>query len=188
MSTTTRVSFEEFQKPQDAAEDTVRYELDEGVPIVTASPTLRHSLVSFRMGRLLDAFVEKHKLGIVTGEIDFRLSANTVLNPDVAFVAKNRLRGFDPDRSPVQGAPTLAVEVISPGNQPQRTLKKVGQYLAAATEAVWLIYPKLRVVDIHEREGVRRVAERDAFRESRLFSNIEFSLSLTALFGDNRER
>ena len=92
MSTTTRVSFEEFQKLQDAAEDTVRYELDEGKLIVTPSPTHRHNLIAFRMRRLLDAFVEKHKLGIVTGEIDFRLSANTVLNPDVAFVGKNQLR------------------------------------------------------------------------------------------------
>lgn len=188
MSTTTRLSFEEFQKLQDAAEDTVRYELDEGELIVTPSPTPRHNMIAFRLRRLLDAFVEKHKLGVVIGEIDFRLSADTVLNPDVAFIAKNQLRGFDPDRSPIQGPPTLAVEVISPSNQPKRTLKKVGQYLAAGTEAVWLIYPKLRVVDIHEREGVRRVAERDAFRESRLFSNIEFSLSLTALLGDNRER
>lgn len=70
--------------------------------------------------------------------------------------------------------------------KPLRTV--FSNFLAAGTEAVWLIYPKLRVVDIHEREGVRRVAERDAFRERRLFSNIEFSLSLTALFGDNPER
>jgi Uma2 family endonuclease len=187
-TTTAKFSFEEFQKLQDAAEETVRYELDEGELIVTPSPTPRHNLISFRLRRVLAAFVEKHRLGVVTGEVDFRLSLNTVCKPDVAFIAKNQMKGFDPDRSPVQGAPTLAVEVISPGNPAGRTLKKVRQYLAAGTQSVWLIYPKLKVIEIHERDGIRRVTEQDDFSETRLFSGSEFSLSLPALFDDNPER
>lgn len=105
MSTTTRVSFEEFQKLQDAAEDTVRYELDEGELIVTPSPTHRHNLIAFRMRRLLDAFVEKHKLGIVTGEIDFRLSANTVLNPDVALLVRINCADLIPTAAPFKAPP-----------------------------------------------------------------------------------
>ena len=188
MGTTTKLSFEEFQRLQDAAEETVRYQLDEGELILTPSPTPRHNLVSFRLRRALASFVETHQLGVVTGEVDFRLSLNTVCKPDVAFIAKNQMKGFDPDRSPIKGAPTLAVEVISPGNLAERTLKKVRQYLAAGTQAVWLIYPKLRVIEIHEGDGIRGVTEQDAFRETRLFPGLEFSLSLTALFDDNPER
>lgn len=186
-TTTTRLTFEEFQKLQDAAEERVRYELDEGELIVTPSPTHRHNLIAFRLRRALADFVEKHELGIVTGEIDFRISASTVLNPDVAFIAGNRVKGFDPDRSPVRGAPTLAVEVISPSNLPQRTLKKVRHYLAAGSQAVWLVYPKLKAIDIHEPDGVHRIAN-DHFRERRLFTGLEFSLSLAALFDENPER
>src|SRR5579871_2498059 len=96
-TTTTKLTFEEFQKLQDAAEEKVRYELYEGELIVTPSPTHRHNLIVFRLRQALAAFVQKHQLGIVTGEIDFRLSANTVLNPDVAFIANNQMEGFDPD-------------------------------------------------------------------------------------------
>jgi Uma2 family endonuclease len=163
-TTTTKLSFEEFHKLQAADEENIRYELDEGELIVTPSPTHRHNLIVFRLRRALADFVEKHQLGIVTGEIDFRLAANTVLNPDVAFVAKDQTKGFDPDRSPVQGAPTLAVEVISPSNQPQRTLKKVRHYLDAGAQAAWLVYPKKRVIDIHEPGGVRRVTEQEGLR------------------------
>lgn len=105
MGTTTKLSFEEFQKLQDAADESVRYELDEGVPIVTASPTLRHSLVSFRMRRLLDAFVEEHKLGIVTGEIDFRLSANTVLNPMSLLLLRINCGDLIPTAAPFKAPP-----------------------------------------------------------------------------------
>jgi Uma2 family endonuclease len=183
-STTTSLSFEEFQKLQDATEERVRYELHEGELIVTPSPTHWHNLIAFRLRCALVAFVEQHQLGIVTGEIDFRLAANTVLSPDVAFIAKNQIKGFDPKRTPLPGSPTLAVEVISASNKPQRMLKKVGQYLAAGSQAVWLIYLKLRAMDIHEAESVHRITGQD-FRETKLFHALEFSLSLPALFDEN---
>jgi Uma2 family endonuclease len=53
MGTTTKLSLEEFQKLQDAAEDIVRYELDEGELIVTPSPTARHNIVRYRLRRAL---------------------------------------------------------------------------------------------------------------------------------------
>jgi len=187
MGITTKISFGEFQRLQDEADETVRYELDEGELILTPSPTPRHNLVSFRLRRALAAFVQTHELGMVTGEVDFRLAVNRVRKPDVAFIAKDQLEGFDLDRSPIERAPTLAVEVISPSNLALDTLKKVRLYLAAGAQAVWLVYPQLKVIEIHDREGIRGVAEQDVFVESRLFPGIEFSLSLTALFDDNPE-
>ena len=46
-STTTKLNFDDFQKLQDQADNTVRHELDEGDLILTLSPTPRHNLVSF---------------------------------------------------------------------------------------------------------------------------------------------
>jgi Uma2 family endonuclease len=188
MGTTTKISFGEFQRLQAGAEETIRYELDEGELILTPSPTPRHNLVSFRLRSALSTFVQTHQLGVVTGEVDFRLSVNTVRKPDVAFIAKGQMQGFDLDRSPIEGAPTLAIKVISPGNLAQDTRKKVRQYLAAGSRAVWLVYPQLDVMEIHDQEGIRGVSEQDVFVESSLFPGLEFSLSLTALFDDNPER
>jgi Uma2 family endonuclease len=77
------------------------------------------------------------------------------------------------------------VEVISPGNDVQDIVKKTRQYMAAGCEAVWLVYPKLRVVEIHDAAGVRYVTEPETIQEQHLFPSLTFSLSLTALFDEN---
>lgn len=187
MGTITKISFEEFQKLQDAADETVRYELDEGELIVTPSPTPWHDLISFRLRRSLSDFIETHHLGIVTGEVDFRLSATTIRKPDLAFISKNHMKGFDLYRTPIKGAPTLAVEVISPSNLAQDIAKKVRQYLAAGSEAVWVIYPPLRVIEIHGRDGSKKIGVGDQFSETLPFSGYEFKVSLAELFDQNPE-
>lgn len=186
-TTTTKVSFEEFQRLQDEADGTVRYELDEGDLILTPSPTPRHNLVSFKLRRALSSFVHTHSLGTVTSEVDFRLSGNVVRKPDVAFVATQRMKHFDLDRSPINTAPSLAVEVISASNLAQDTRKKVQQYFVAGSQAVWLGYPALRLVEIHDHAGKRDVTEPSPLIEKQLFSGYKFSLSLTALFDESPE-
>jgi Uma2 family endonuclease len=187
MGATTRVSFEDFCRLQDRADDGVRYELDDGELIVTPSPTPRHNLVSFKLRRALSSFVHKYSLGVVTGEVDFRLSPSVVRKPDVAFVAANRMTNFDLDHTPIETAPTLAVEVISESNLAQDTAKKVRQYLNAGSQAVWLVYPALRLVEIHSREEKRDATEPAHLTEKRLFGGRNFALSLTELFDENPE-
>lgn len=185
MGTATKLSFAEFQKLQEAAEDDIRYELDEGELVLTPSPTPRHNLVCFKLRRALGAFAKTHDLGRVTAEVDFRLSSNVIRKPDVAFISNAQSKGFDFDHTPIEGAPYLAVEVISPSNLAQDTLKKVRQYLAAGSHAVWLVYPALGVVEIHERSGVRDVNMPEPLNEERLFPGAKFSLSLVDLFDES---
>jgi Uma2 family endonuclease len=113
--------------------------------------------------------------------MDFRLADQTVRNPDVAFVTAEHLAKIDVDRSPVEGAPSLAVEVVSPSNLAQDMLKKVGQHLSAGTQVVWVVYPPLRLVEVHRPSGILHLKEPDALVEDGLFGR-EFSLSLQALF------
>jgi Uma2 family endonuclease len=115
MSATTKIGFEEFQELQEAADEATRYELDEGELIVIPSPSPWHNIVAFRLMRALAAFVNTHDLGLTLAETDFRLDA-AVRKPDVAFIPNDRLRDLDLHHAPIQGAPALAVEVISPGH------------------------------------------------------------------------
>ena len=177
MSSTTKLTFADFlQLPEH--ED--RYELNEGELLVTPSPTPYHDLVQYRLRNALTAFVKVHHLGMVLGEVDFRLSANTVRRPDLAFLAMHRLAGLDMQRSPVDGAPTLAVEIISPGNSASGMLEKVHQYLDAGSPAVWLFYPTLQLVAIHDAQGIREV--RGTLEETSPFSGITFIVSLPEIF------
>jgi Uma2 family endonuclease len=185
MGTTTKISFEEFQRLQDSAEETVRYELDEGELIMTPSPAPLHNIVRYRLRRSLTDFVQKHSLGLVLDETDFRISHNTVRKPDVAFIPQARLQRIDLHRSPVDGSPALAVEVISPSNFAEKTLKKTRQYLADGSHSVWLVYPLLRVIEIYDAIGIRVLTESEPIREERLFPGCQFNLSLTELFSED---
>src|SRR5258707_7329955 len=153
-ATTTRLSFEEFQKLQETAGNTVHYELDEGNLLVAPSPAPRHNIVRYRLRRALTDFVQMNHLGLVLDETDFRLSENTVHKPDLAFIAQERMAAFDPDHSPIECAPSLAAEITSPTNLAPDTLKKVHQYLAAGSKAVWLVYSSLPLVGGAESSGI----------------------------------
>lgn len=184
MSSTTRITFEEFQNLPD--QEGRRYELDEGELLMEPSPTFLHNRIQYRIAQRLSEFVDALGLGEVIVEMDFRVGADTVRNPDVAFVTAEHLRTIDINASPVDGAPALAVEVISPSNLAQDTLKKVEQYLTAGSNAVWLVYPALRVVEVRRTSGIRKVKAPDQLVEDELFPGHRFTLSLSALFHDSR--
>jgi Uma2 family endonuclease len=181
MSATTRIGFDEFLKMQEAAE-TICYELDEGELLVTPSPTIEHNEIRYRIHRALREFSRVQKLGYVTGETDFLLGPNTVRRPDVAFLTTAHLQRIDVKRSPVEGAPALAVEVISPSNFAQDTVKKIHQYLAAGSEFVWVVYPPLKVIAVHDHRGSREVTE-GLLEAEKLLPG--FKLSLAEIFDDD---
>jgi Uma2 family endonuclease len=163
------------------------YELDEGELLMEPSPTFRHHLIRKRIAARLDRFVQFNRLGVVVEEMDFRLGPDTVRNPDIAFVTVEHLKTLDLDRSPAEGAPTLAIEVVSPSNSAQDMRKKVSQYLAAGARAVWLVYPALGLAEIYDRAGIRTVTVPDSIQEPTAFPGLTFSLSLAEIFEEDPE-
>src|SRR5947209_8631953 len=75
VGTTTRLTFDEFQKLPER-EGTI-YELDEGELLMEPSPALRHNLVRQRIAMKLIQFLEPLDLGVVVEEMDFRLAPDT---------------------------------------------------------------------------------------------------------------
>jgi Uma2 family endonuclease len=90
-----------------------RYELHEGELSVTAAPVTAHQRVLFRLAVALDQHVRARGLGeVLISPIDCILSDITVVEPEIVYVAADRAaivsaRG-------IEGAPTLAIEVLSP--------------------------------------------------------------------------
>ena len=66
------------------------------------------------------------------------------------------MRTIDLDRR-IQGAPALAVEVVSPTDLAQELTHKVDQYLAAGAHTVWVVYPKTTDVHTFQRGGVAAI-------------------------------
>src|SRR5688572_28803471 len=92
------------------------FELDEGELIRVPPTGFLHGRVELRVGRLLDDYLRAHPIGVVvSGDVGFLLSADTVRGPDVAFVTRSRLeKSPPPEQGFYPGAPDLAVEVSSP--------------------------------------------------------------------------
>ncbi|HEV3038317.1 MAG TPA: Uma2 family endonuclease [Candidatus Angelobacter sp.] len=89
------------------------------------------------------------------------------------------------DRSPIEGVPNLAIEVISPGNSAQDMLTKIHQYLDAGCQAVWVFYPKLKTVEIHDVRGTREVRAPSLLEEDTIFAGHSYSLPLSAIFEED---
>jgi Uma2 family endonuclease len=182
MGTTTKLTLDEWLRLPER-EGTI-YELDEGELLMEPSPALSHNRIRDRIARCLADFVQHHRLGEVTVETDFRLGPATVRNPDVAFIAAEHLKQINPEVSPLEGAPALAVEVVSPSNSAQDMRKKVSQYLSAGSKAVWVVYPNIHLVEIHQFSNTRKVVAPDTLSEEELFPDLKFSMSLAEIFRD----
>ncbi|MGH9452489.1 MAG: Uma2 family endonuclease [Terriglobia bacterium] len=183
MTTRTLISIEEYDALPE--KEGVKYELNEGELIaVSASPRLVHNRVRDRMDRRLAAFVEEHRLGEVTMETDFKLSEGIVRIPDLAFIRADRLRGIDP-RQRIEGAPDLAVEVVSPNDDPDDLVLKVQQYLRSGARAVWVLYPEARMAYLYkagERPEVRETHQN--LDDAELFPGL--SIPLSEVFASKR--
>jgi Uma2 family endonuclease len=142
------------QRPENVA---CRYELTGGVIEEMSPSSYQNSMIAAQIVRLLGNFVVDNNLGAVTGaDGGYILSPHDVVVPDAAFIGKDR----QPQAGAklVEGAPDLAVEVISPSETSRMVLDKARRYLQAGCPIVWAVYPEDQVVD------VIRLAENEEMR------------------------
>jgi Uma2 family endonuclease len=94
------------------------------------------------IAHFFNAFVIPQNLGYVTGpDGGYKLAAGRIRRPDVGFIAAARnvkLEGVEFD-----GAPDLAVEVVSPDED---VFKKAREYLHSGAKIVWAVYTDEKIV------------------------------------------
>ncbi len=175
MATKTLITVEEFLRLPEPPDTT--YELVEG-ELVTVSPGMfPHNIVRDNVLVAFRAFLAGRKLGTAVAEQSFHLFGNTVRVPDVAFIRSGRDLATD---RPIEGAPDLAVEVVSPTNTPREIDRRISDYFAAGCKRVWLFYPEHREVYIHGLAGVSRRRGDDLLEEAELLPG--FSVTVASLF------
>jgi len=151
MGTKTLLSLEEFERLPDNG---MRHELNKGDLVEMPPPGFDHTRLAKKIARILEQFAEPKGLGEVFVEAGFQLSIDppTYRQPDVCFLTASRLNKAWEGKY-LQGAPELAIEIVSPGNSAADLEEKVEQYLGAGGRAVWVVYPKLRRVHVHRPDG-----------------------------------
>lgn len=165
----------------------VRRELVDGEVIEMAPVGGVHGDVSGIVYRRLAEHVEAHGGGkVVVGDVGFVLGLpgdpERVRAPDVAFIATYRLpEGRLPERF-IQGAPDLAVEILSPSDNPVDVQQKVRDYLEAGSRLVWVVAPRARTVTVYRPDGSARL-----LREPESLDGEDvlpgFTLALSAISG-----
>lgn len=133
------------QLPENAEK---RLELIDGVIYEMPPSNKRNTITAMRVGRFVGSFVDARGLGYVTGaDGGFELRPGTVRQPDVAFIAKERVSNLE--GVTFSGAPDLVIEVISPSESSRDVLDKVRLYLETGAQIVWTMYPEVQVVDAY---------------------------------------
>jgi Uma2 family endonuclease len=122
-----------------------------------------HGAVVGRVVEQLRGYVRQHPIGeVVSGETGFQLAPDVVRGADAAFISNEQIATISEPEKYLPFGPALAVEVISPGNTASEMQTKLDLYLGAGSQLVWLIYPDLHKVVVHDHTGrVQTLTESD---------------------------
>ena len=129
-----------------------RYELVKGVLAELMAASEEHEETVMLVGHQF--LIHSRPLGIGKvygsnrGYVTGPDSPATSRMPDVSFVSNARLQ---PDifGALYDGAPDLAVEILSDSNTPAQIAQKIHEYLSAGGKAVWVIDIDARTLTVH---------------------------------------
>ncbi len=138
-----------YQKPPEER----RGELVKGVFVKMSPAGHTHGRIAATILILIGQFVRQtREMGqLYTAETGFLLSRepDTVRAPDAAFVTAERAAQQASELGFFDGAPDLAVEVISPSETVESVEAKLIDYLEAGTQIVWLVYPRTQTIMVY---------------------------------------
>ncbi len=138
-------------------------ELVRGQVVEMPPPCAPHGKVPFRLAARLGRYLDDHPIGEGFTETGFMVarSPDVVRAPDVAFVRQERLDRMEPVTGYFDGAPDLAIEIVSPHDKVVDLDAKVTEYFAAGAGAVWIVNPTTRRVIAHTSEKLARIYSAD---------------------------
>ena len=131
------MSYSEYQR----LPEQLRAEWVDGEVVVAPSPSFRHQQAARRLANLLENALPEL---VVVEAVTVVLAPKTRERiPDVVVVTEEP-SGF------ITETPVIAVEVTSPGNRSEDTVRKSTEYLAAGVGQYWLADPTERTLDVFE--------------------------------------
>jgi Uma2 family endonuclease len=128
-----------------------RYELVNGELVSMGNSGMEHGELGSFLGGSLSLYVRSRKLGVICdSSTAFSLKSGNRRSPDVSFIAKERLQGIK--RLPkgyFEGAPDLAVEILSPSNTVEEIHTKIVEYFENGAQLIWVINPQEQYVLVY---------------------------------------
>jgi Uma2 family endonuclease len=169
--------------------DGYRYDLVKGELRRMSLAGGEHGILIARFTAALVNTVDADNLGIVFGaETGFKLASDpdTVLGPDVAFIARDRVPKGKFSAKYWDVVPDLVVEVVSPSDRYTEVDEKVAEYLAAGVRVVIVLNPRRKSAAVHRGDLTVRIFQEN---ETLLCEDVVpgFKLDLAKLFASEQE-
>lgn len=124
-------------------DDGHHYEIINGELVDMGNSGALHGYLTSLLLTALGSHVLPRKLGVIfDSSTAFKMSNGNRRSPDISFFAKERLQGMTTLPSGfLEGAPDLAVEVLSPTNTTEEMDQKITEYFDNGSRLVWIIHP-----------------------------------------------
>lgn len=126
-----------------------KHELVEG-RILVSPAGMRHARTSGRILHVVATYLEDNPIGEVYADnVGIILPNGNLRSPDVTFVRHEKLPGGESPAAFGELVPDLAVEVLSPEDDMNAVIAKVGEFLDCGAPLVWLADPDQRTVTVY---------------------------------------
>jgi len=115
-----------------------------------------HTYALTRLVRFLDQWLDSQPAPcgeVHAGEVGtiLRRNPDSTVGIGVAYFSAETIARQTDQTTLVEGAPRLAVEVLSPSDKVEEILEKVREYLSTGVELVWIVDPYFETIQVHRR-------------------------------------
>jgi Uma2 family endonuclease len=144
----TEAQFEEW------CDEDLHAEWIDGEIIISPPSHFEHANLNTWFTALLRMYIEEHGVGMIRTNMCVRFSAQRRWRcPDLFFIAKEREHLMR--RMYFEGAPDLAIEIVSPDSQSRDRREKFAEYEKAGVREYWIIDPLSKTVEMYRLERKR---------------------------------
>ena len=182
MAATTLLTSDQFlalPEEFDQHGNSLRQELICGELVNKLSSSQRNAIIR---SNILEALIAHWNANVSLGlsvlsRATFVVSPSSVFVPDIAVLPINRLNPSE--QVYLQGAPDLAIEVITPTDLELHPQRKINAYLTYGSGSVWVVYPDARSVMACRADGISELKAPQSISDPLLPG---FSVPVSAFF------
>ncbi|HMO38811.1 MAG TPA: Uma2 family endonuclease [Saprospiraceae bacterium] len=145
-----KIAYREFREMEFPDDDLSIYELVNGEIVKRNSPTAEHQMVSQKLLLLFLSTITGNNLGqVYYAPLDVALNEQTVVQPDLIYLAQNKLHLLDNPYRIIMGTPDLVVEIISPSSIKLDKIIKKNLYERFGVHEYWLVDPNNQSIEVY---------------------------------------
>ena len=132
-----KLTYDDYARIPD---DGNRYEIIDGELYLNPAPNAKHQIVLLNILRALDRYARANACGeVFFAPFDVVLSKHNVVQPDVLYIGNEQMEILT--AANVQGAPDIAIEILSEGTRKKDETKKRKAYERFGVSEYWIVDP-----------------------------------------------